>query len=653
MSYLFTLQSNFNGGQLTPKAHARVGRDFYFKSCKTMQNVLTTPQGGFKRRFGLKYQFEVSGITDYTQCRIGSFQYSDEGKTYVLVFKNLTLDIYLNGSLVAGSIVTPYTTSDLPNIMWAQTEENVIVVHRSYNPRLLVRTSADSGWTFNNVTFKFFPTFDYRDDYNSVTFTLSATTGDNVTLTASGGSPFVSDHVGGVFLGGDTGALRIKTFVSSTQVRGDIVVDFDQTTISGELAFLAEPAFGNTRGWPDVCGFFESRLVLARQDKIWMSTTDNFVDFNDLTTNDTDSITLNLKDQLSRNGGSIRVKRVLGTFSLLIFTQNSIETTPLFSNTELVPTNATANIQNNHGVSNVDPVFVDNNVIYIDAGGRIVHSLVYNDNTASFEVEDISILAEDLIKNPVDMGYLKHQSTDDSQYVFIINNDGTIASFQEIDDENIADFTELTTTSGSGKFRWITAVENDVWFLVERTIDGSAKFYVEKLDFSAYMDSEKTQTFGSPTTVITGLSHLEGETVQVIGDDNVQPTKTVSSGQITIDTAATTVSVGLKFIPKVEQLDASFNQQNGPDLYFPKRLLCAYIDTYKSLNVYFNGKLLDNLNLDLSTYDNSDVELTKIYKEPVVNGWNDGTRVVITQDEPSPMEIRAIGRLIETTDIGG
>lgn len=49
------------------------------------------------------------------------------------------------------------------------------------------------------------------------------------------------------------------------------------------------------------------------------------------------------------------------------------------------------------------------------------------------------------------------------------------------------------------------------------------------------------------TTAISGLSHLEGETVQILADGAVQPSKVVASGAITLDTPASIVHVGLGF----------------------------------------------------------------------------------------------------------
>lgn len=76
------------------------------------------------------------------------------------------------------------------------------------------------------------------------------------------------------------------------------------------------------------------------------------------------------------------------------------------------------------------------------------------------------------------------------------------------------------------------------------------------LDISAtYPESEDTVhtaaegewTLDEPVSSVTGLWHLEGETVQILADGNVQTVKVVTDGAVTLDAPATRVIVGLKY----------------------------------------------------------------------------------------------------------
>src|SRR3546814_10149350 len=102
--------------------------------------------------------------------------------------------------------------------------------------------------------------------------------------------------------------------------------------------------------------------------------------------------------------------------------------------------------------------------------------------------------------------------------------------------------------------------------IVKRTIDSSTVRYVEflerehdpdqhDLEDAFYVDCGLTYD-GSPTSTITGLDHLEGETVKVWADGDLHDDKTVASGQITLDAAASVVQVGLGYTHKLRTLKA-------------------------------------------------------------------------------------------------
>lgn len=56
-----------------------------------------------------------------------------------------------------------------------------------------------------------------------------------------------------------------------------------------------------------------------------------------------------------------------------------------------------------------------------------------------------------------------------------------------------------------------------------------------------------TWSLDSKVTTVSGLNHLEGETVQIFADGNEFPSKTVTNGAVTLSTAASFVVVGLAF----------------------------------------------------------------------------------------------------------
>lgn len=95
---------------------------------------------------------------------------------------------------------------------------------------------------------------------------------------------------------------------------------------------------------------------------------------------------------------------------------------------------------------------------------------------------------------------------------------------------------------------------DELWLVVNRTIAGQVVRSVEYLDKDfetgdaqnsmPYVDMSGTYN-GSPTTTISGLSWLNGETVQILRDGGGHPNRVVSGGVITLDAAGSVVRVGL------------------------------------------------------------------------------------------------------------
>ena len=135
--------------------------------------------------------------------------------------------------------------------------------------------------------------------------------------------------------------------------------------------------------------------------------------------------------------------------------------------------------------------------------------------------------------------------------------------------------------------------------VVERTIGGISALYVEVLERefrdtdgiadAFFLDSGLSATFGSPTTAIGGLWHLEGQSVYALADGLVQGPFTVASGGITLTTAASTVHVGLQYSSLLETLRL---EAGGADGVAQGKALYAGISSYSSARTVEAARLL-------------------------------------------------------------
>ena len=99
---------------------------------------------------------------------------------------------------------------------------------------------------------------------------------------------------------------------------------------------------------------------------------------------------------------------------------------------------------------------------------------------------------------------------------------------------------------------------------------------------SFFVDSGLAYSGGAVTS-LTGLGHLEGETVSVLANGAAHPDKVVSGGSISLDVSATSASVGLPYTAKVQTLDPEVATDLGPSQGKTRRverLTFRVVDTY-------------------------------------------------------------------------
>ena len=165
--------------------------------------------------------------------------------------------------------------------------------------------------------------------------------------------------------------------------------------------------------------------------------------------------------------------------------------------------------------------------------GKAVVQFVFLDEFQANESNSISFLTEHLIKDPTEMSVRRGKTGQDANYVFIRNDeDGTLTVFNTLTAQEVAGFTSWVTaedSSGAGDIRSVAVVDQEIYTLVKREINSSTVYYIEREDEDCNTDSCVRET-GLASDTLTGLSHLEGESVAVKADGAFQGYKTVSGG---------------------------------------------------------------------------------------------------------------------------
>ena len=189
-------QTNFSVGELDPLVRARTDLQQYQNALEEATNVVIQPQGGFKRRPGLKFCHDFENA--FQKFKIIPFEFSvSDSYSLVLVhqkifvFKGGVLQANINGSgndfITATDITdgTGGTTNMLDEMNYTQAVDTLILCHEDLQTKRLVRNS-DTSWTLENLPLKNLPQYAYALTTYNPTFTIapSGTTG-NIDITAS------------------------------------------------------------------------------------------------------------------------------------------------------------------------------------------------------------------------------------------------------------------------------------------------------------------------------------------------------------------------------------------------------------------------------------------------------------------------------------
>ena len=400
----------------------------------------------------------------------------------------------------------------------------------------------------------------------------------------------------------------------------------------------AEDVWSATRGYPKSATFYQGRLwfggSLQRPQTIWGSKTNDFYNFDDGTSLDDEGIDVTLDtDQVNA------ITAVYAGRHLNIFTTGgefSIQDSPI------TPAKVAVRRETLFGSTSIPPKMIDGSVIFIDRTGKSVREFLFSYNEDAYTSGTVSLLASHLLNSPVDMDVSKGTSSDDANYLYFVNGDGTMAVFNTLRAQEVSGWTKWETT---GEIESVSVVVDEVYVIVKRTIDSSVVRYLEQLDVDSYTDANKTVTLGSPGTSVTGLAHLNGEACRVRADGAIRDDATPSGGSITLTEDGTVVEVGLNYTSTIKTMPVNMDFEDGPTLTRRKRIIKVVPNLYESLGISINGDRFIDRNFGM-TLGSAPTPFTGI-REMYLLGWTDLAQVEITQTDPTPMTILGLGVEVE------
>jgi len=606
----------------------------YASGCEKMENFIALPHGGAKRRGGTRFINEVKDSTKTT--RLIPFEFSVD-QTYVLEFGNNYIRFYTNGGQVqsGGStyeITTTFAHTEVNELQFAQNADVMWIVHPNHKPRKLTRLGHDN-WTIADEAFKKGPFLPVNQDETlSISFASITDATQNITASAA---LFDASHVGADFLIDtiptvDTGEVvwvRVNSVASSTVANVTIKDLGYMPQDTNPTNLWQEGAFTSVKGYPSAVVFYEQRLWYAgttsKPQTMWASKTGQYENFNPGAT---------ASDGLSYAIASDRVNNIkwMAAQRVLIIGTSGGEFRVTGGNESAVtPTNVDVRRQTSYGSKLGHPAYVGSDVFFIQRSGTQVRNVAYKWESDSFQSDDITFLAEHITEGGLTA--LSYSHVPDS-ILLALRTDGVLIMLTYDPSQEVIGWHKHTT---DGEFKSLAVISEDgpdqFWFVVERTIGGVTKRYIELHTPDTYLDSMISYS-GASTSAVTGLAHLEGKTVQILADGAVHPDMVVTSGALTLNYAATDIKVGLKYISKLTPTRPGANAGAGTTLGKFKRWNEIFVRLDKSAIPTINGQRPPVRSPGTNFGD----------EEPVVSedinvrnlGYDRDGRIIIEQDLP-------------------
>ena len=231
------------------------------------------------------------------------------------------------------------------------------------------------------------------------------------------------------------------------------------------------------------------------------------------------------------------------------------------------------------------------------------------------------------------------------------------------------DIARLTATSEGKPICESVAViptddtEYQVYVIIKRTVNGSSRRYVEYLnnvDFTEtdnttfnYLDSALAYS-GTAVTTLSGLDHLEGQTVHILADGATHPTKVVSSGSVILDRSSTNVKIGLGYNSILQTMRLDAGSQNGTSQGKTKRIYEITVRLYESVGVEVGPNLSDMERIPFRTSaDVMDQGIPTFTGDKAVefrgNYDTDGF-IFVRQTQPLPLTVLSLYPELQTND---
>jgi len=569
-------------------------------------------------------------------------------------------------------VTSTFLEAELFDIKFTQSADVMYLTHPLHAPQTLSR-SGHTSWTLADFAFSAGP-FETTNS-TATTLAASAATG-SVTLTASAVTG-INDDTG--FQSTDIGRfVRIKntnwawgeiTAYTSTTVVTVLVKDGSFPTVA--TGFWRLGVFSDTTGYPSCVTFFEDRLCFAgstnNPQRVDGSQNGDYPNFAPTETDGT--VLASNAIAFVLNSNAVNVVRWLqdDERGLFIGTVGGEWILKGTGGAALAANAAPQAVRStNYGSANIQPERVGKATLFVQKSKRKVRELKYIFQDDGFSAPDTTELSEHVTVGGIDDTTFQQEPY---SVVWAVRGDGELLGLTYEKEQNVVAWHRHELGGTSVITETVASIpatdgsRDETWVIVKRTINGGTKRYIEYItpifDSSTvqadaiFVDSA-LQYSGAAVSSLSGLDHLEGESVSVLLDGAAHPDVTVTNGAITLQESGEKISVGLGYVSDFETLRIEAGAADGTAQGKTKRIHRVIFRLNRSLGMKVGP---NSSELETQSFrEGSDLMDTAV---PLFTGdfevdW-DGDyetegHIFVRQDQPLPLTIVAIMPHLVTQD---
>lgn len=594
--------------------------------------------------------------------------------------------IWANGEVV-DQVPLPYDSTDIMELDADSSDGELVITHQDYAPRALFEDTTDNFQSVE-VVFSNVPKIDYNDALSPTpvsevqVITLAGVAiGDALQVSLEGARSaavvFAGDSTAaeqtatannfareiqklytvpgfsGVSCARTGAAAYTVTFANGSAKPYELMAvsaltGSGTTTVTRSAVGTArtEAVWSATRGWPRTVAFFEKRLYFfgtrSRPASVIGSHVVDTANFD---------LAQGLADEavfVTLSGQGATAQSLLAGDSLQLFTAGAEHRYLKRDGEPITPADVPKN-QSAYGSRRIRPVTVDGTTVFAHHTGKALRDFKYDVNVDKYKSLSLTSLAPHLLNDIQDISAWNGSDEDELNFVFAVNGDGTVAVLNVREEANVK---ALVSWDTQGLFKAVGVVRQDIYFLVQRTIGGTARLFFEQLEYGYYTDASVQVTNTPASAIVPGLTYLNGASCRVVADGFVLANVTPSGGQATLaEGPFEDIEVGLNFDPELTPMPLNTLTPTGSNFMDKRRIVKAKVKVRNTLGLRVNGRPLPDRFWDQDNFDQAPEPFTGNHSLEESTNWDESEDklVTFTQSDPLPMEILGIVVTLESS----